>query len=65
MNTITMQQFKASKEVFFKLDQDSSVIYTYNHYDRSSKRYSISPVHDVNKERFIKGTKPIFIGFEY
>lgn len=65
MNTIKMNQLKASKAYFFKLNPDSDMVYTYNHYERSIKRYSISPVTDINKERFIKADKDIFIGFEY
>lgn len=65
MKAILINQLKTNGEVYFKLQPDNSVVYTLNHYDRSSKTYSISPVTDINKERFIKSNKPVFIGFEY
>lgn len=65
MKTILINQLKTSGEVYFKLQLDANVVYTLNHFDRSSKTYSISPVSDINKERFIKSNKPVYIGFEY
>jgi hypothetical protein len=65
MKTISINQLKNNGEVYFKLQPEANAVYTLNHYDRSSKTYSISPVTDINKERFIKSNKPVFIGFEY
>ena len=65
MTTIKLNQLKTSGETYFKLKPESNAVYTINHYDRSTKTYSVSPVSDINKERFIKSNKPVFIGFAY
>ena len=65
MNTISINKIKTSGAVYFKLQPEANAVYTLNHYDRASKSYSISPVSDINKERFIKATKAVYIGFEY
>ena len=44
---------------------DGKTVYLVNHYERSSKKYSVSPVDDINKELFIPGSKKVFIGFIY
>jgi hypothetical protein len=64
-NSIKIKDLKKSKEEFFKLNINSKTVYILNHYDRSSKTYSISPVEDFNKESFIKPERYIYIGFTY
>lgn len=34
-------------------------------YDRESKTYSFTSFDDMNKERFAKGTKKVFVGFTF
>ena len=65
MDTIKLNNLKGSGAVYFKLKPEANAVYTLNHYDRATKSYSISPVSDINKERFIKANKEVFIGFEY
>lgn len=63
--SISINKLKKSGGIYFKLKADANEVYTFNHYDRATKSYSISPVSDINKERFIKANKEVFIGFEY
>lgn len=65
MNTIPLNKLASLGERYFKLQADASKVYIVNHYNRCDKTYSISPCDDINKERFIKSTKPVFIGFDY
>jgi len=65
VKSISINQLKNNGEVYFQLKLGSNTIYKINHYDRSSKSYSISPVTDINKERFIKSNRQVFIGFDY
>jgi len=65
MSVILINQLKKSSAFYFKLKPENSAVYTINHYDRSTKTYSISPVDDINKERFVKSNRQVFIGFDY
>ena len=65
MNTIKLNELKKQGEIYFKLSPEAKSVYKINHYNRDDKTYSISPCDDINKERFIKSNKPVFIGFEY
>ena len=65
MKTITLNKLKSSGEIYFKLSQSANTVYKINHYNRDDKTYSVSPCDDINKERFVKSNKPVFIGFEY
>ena len=44
---------------------ESKTIYFINFYDRGSKKYSISPVDDVNKEKFVNATQLINNNVEF
>jgi hypothetical protein len=65
MNAIFITKLRQSKEKFFKLRVDSERVYTLNHFDRSSQKYSISPVDDINEEKFILKSRLVFVGFDY
>lgn len=65
VESISINQLKKSGAVYFQLKLGSNAVYTINHYDRETKSYSISPVTDINKERFIKSNRQVFIGFDY
>tara|TARA_R110002020_G_scaffold471887_1_gene699378 strand:- start:94 stop:294 length:201 start_codon:yes stop_codon:yes gene_type:complete len=65
LKNITINQLKKNKEEFFKLSPNSPTVYIVNGYDKSYKEYSISPVDDCNKEKFIKSNRKIYIGFTY
>jgi hypothetical protein len=65
VSQITIKALKRNKEEFFKLSPNSNTVYIVNHYDRTSKSYSISPFEDCNKEKFIKSSRKIYIGFTY
>jgi hypothetical protein len=65
MQAVTINQVKKLKEIYIKLKPDSEKVYVVNHYDRGSKKWSISPCDDIFSERFVKSTKEVFIGFTY
>jgi len=65
MQTVPLKDLNKLKETFFKRSQDGKTVYLVNHYERSCKRYSVSPVDDMNRELFIPGNKQVFIGFTY
>lgn len=65
MNTAPLNKLKKLKEHYFKLSENASVVYMINHYNREDKTYSISPCYDINKERFVKSTRLVYIGFTY
>lgn len=51
---------------FFKLkDSDTTTVYVRGEYDRSTKTYSCFKFEDVNDERFLKGSKNVFVGFTF
>lgn len=51
---------------FFKLkDSDTATVYVKGEYDRSTKTYSCFKFEDVNAERFLKGSKKVFVGFTF
>ena len=62
---IQLNQLKKHKETYFKFKEESNTVYTINYYDRSTKKYSVSPVPDMNRMMFIKPTRLIVIGFTY
>jgi hypothetical protein len=44
---------------------NSSVVYIKGHYDRGSQKYSVTRFDDVNAERFMKGSIPVDIDFNF
>ena len=64
MDTITLNKLKQAGEYYFKLKADTKAVYIINHYNHCDKTYSVSNCENM-KERFIKATKPVFIGFTY
>lgn len=60
MTPISLKTVKKGGYFHYKNDPDSPV-YVRNHYDRSSKRISVSPYDDVCKERFHKPTLTVYI----
>jgi hypothetical protein len=65
MQTTEIKNLTKLKEKYFMRRLDGKTVYLVNHYERSSKKYSVSPVDDMNKELFIPGSKKVFIGFTY
>lgn len=66
METLTIKNLK--KGSYFKLVTKKGVstsIYIINHYIREEKKFSISPVDDINKEKFVKATQLVTTEFEY
>jgi hypothetical protein len=59
----TVADLKAGE--FFKLTMGSTAVYVRGHYDRGSKRYSVTRFDDVNAERFLKGTTAVTVDFEF
>lgn len=60
---------KDIKKEYFKLinskGEVSKKIYKKEYFERSSKKYCISDVEDINSFRFIKSTQLVTIEFEY
>ena len=65
MKLIALSTLREAGEKYFKLKAESDTVYLVNHYDRASKKYSISKVDDISSERFIAGNKMVFVGFDY
>ena len=70
MTTLTIKNLrKQDKEAYFKLvnkkGEASKTIYFVNFYDRSYKKYSISPFEDTNKEKWINPNQLVTTEFEF
>lgn len=65
MQTIPLNKLKQSGEHYFKRTAHAKAVYTINHYNREDKTYTCSDCDDINREVFIKASKPVFIGFDY
>lgn len=64
MKTIKLNQLRASGEKYFRFPNRETV-YIANHYDRATKKYSVSKAEDINHECFKRGDVLIEIGFTY
>lgn len=64
VKTIKLGEFKASGEHYLMFPGQKTV-WVLNHYDRSSQKYSLSPVDDMNREIFRDGNKLVEVGFTY
>lgn len=50
---------------YVMLTKGSKAVYVRGHYDRASKRYSLTRFDDMNAERFVKGTTECTTEFEF
>jgi hypothetical protein len=50
---------------YFKRQADAKTVYVKGKYDKASKSFSAIDTEDINREIFIKATKPVFVGFDY
>ena len=50
---------------FVKRKPDARTVYIRGEYDRSSQTYSLTDAEDANREIFVKGTLPVYVGFTY
>lgn len=64
MRSIRLGDFKSSGETYLQFPNQKTV-WVLNHYDRSTKKYSLSPVDDMNREIFRDANKTVVIGFDY
>lgn len=64
MKTVRLGEVKALGEQYLMFPNQKTV-WTINHYDRSSKKYSLSPVDDMNREIFRDANKLVEVGFTY
>ena len=62
---VPIRDLKGLNECYFKRSEFAKRIYKINYYDRSYRKYNVSPVDDMNSNLWIKPYKPVFIGFEY
>jgi hypothetical protein len=64
MQQITVKQ--APKGEYIKLrDSESSPVWVRDYYDQSLKKYCLYAFDDVNKCLYVKGSKPVFVGFTF
>jgi len=63
MQTTTLKQ--APKGEYVKRSASAKTVYVRGEYDLGTKRYSLTDTNDINREIFLKGNTPVFIGFEY
>lgn len=64
MKTVRLGDLKSLNEKYFKIGKQQTV-WLINHYDRSTKNYSLSPTDDMNREIFRNPNTLVEIGFEY
>lgn len=64
MKQIRLGDFKSSGERYMQFPNQKTV-WVLNHYDRSSQKYSLSPVDDMNREIFRGANTFVVIGFDY
>lgn len=62
MKETTLKKVNAGD--FFKFSANGRV-FVRGEYERSSKTFSYYPFDDVNNEHFAKGTRKVFIDFEF
>ena len=48
-----------------KRKPNAKTVWVINHYDRSSKMYSLSDYNDYNREIFLKPSTLVYVGFEF
>lgn len=53
------------KGSYFKLNADTSIIWVYDGYNRSTGKYSAYKFDDINSFREFKKGKEVFINFEF
>lgn len=55
---------KVNQGTYFKLKPtDTAPVWVRDHYDKSSKTYACHKYDDSNHEKFLKGTRKIYINF--
>jgi hypothetical protein len=64
MKTIRLGAVKEAKEDYLRIGK-SKAVWVINHYDRSTKKYSLSPTDDMNREIFRDANCLVEVGFEY
>jgi len=63
MQTMTLKQ--TPKGEYVKRTATAKTVYVRGEYDPGTKRYSLIDAEDINREIFLKGNTPVFVGFEY
>ena len=57
---------KVNQGTYFKLKPtETAPVWVRDHYDKSSKTYACHKYNDSNHEKFLKGTRKIYIDFTY
>ena len=57
---------KLKKGEYFKLSEsETAPVWKRGEYERSVKKYSCTKFDDINHENFFKGSKEVFIDFEF
>lgn len=55
---------KVKQGEFFRLSENGKV-YVRGYFERSTKKYEVYLYGDVNREKFIKGSRIVIVDFEY
>ena len=63
MQAIKLKEVKAGE--YIKLAADGKTVYVRGDYERTERKYSVTKFDDHCAERFIKGDKVVFIGFDF
>jgi hypothetical protein len=63
MQTTTLKQTPQGEYV--KRTATAKTVYIRGAYDAGTKRYSLIDAEDMNREIFLKGNTPVYVGFEY
>lgn len=64
MKTVRLGDVKKLNESYIRIGK-ASTVWVINHYDRSTQKYSLSPVDDMNREIFRDANKLVEVGFTY
>lgn len=64
MSTIRLGAVKSGGHRYIQFPKQKTV-WVLNHYDRSTKKYSLSPVDDMNREIFRDSNTLVEVDFEY
>ena len=54
-----------TKGEFVKRKADSKTVYIRGEYCRYSKAYVLQDWNDINRQIYVKASKPLFVGFDF
>lgn len=63
MQQVTIKQAKHGD--YIKRKPDAKTVYIRLDYDRTTKTYCLQDFEDINRFIYLKGNKPVFVGFDF